>query len=118
MSNDDMVIVLSNLRKITVDGRPVETDNRKERYTRPSCCPVASTPLWISINEEYPRPLQGKCCGDVNGKRCLPYPAFLVEYGNNHARPFAEKRVSVKTYFCISGAGMLSSKKLTLYTSY
>src|SRR4029453_6890914 len=106
-----MVIVLSNLWKITVNSRPVETHNRKERYTCPSCCPIARTPLWVSINEEYPRPLHGKCCGDMNRKRCLPYPALLVEHGNNHARPLTEKRVSVKTYFCISVADMLSSKK-------
>jgi hypothetical protein len=50
----------------------------------------------------------------VDRKRCLSYPAFLVEHGNNHARPLTELRVSVETYFCILGTGMLSSKKSTL----
>jgi hypothetical protein len=107
-----MVIVLGELGQITVDGWPIETDNWKQRRGRPSCCPIASTPLGISINEEYPRSLHRKRCGDVDRKRCLPDPTLLIQDGDNHARLLAEIQVSVETYFCISVETLLSSEKL------
>src|SRR5262245_32960684 len=37
-----------------MERRPIETYDRKEQLTHASCCPIASTPLWISINKESP----------------------------------------------------------------
>src|SRR5688572_18080613 len=97
-----MLIVSGEVRQVTVNSRPIKTNDRKERVCLACCCPVTGAPLRISVNKEHLASLPGKYRSNMNCERRLPYATLLVEYGDDHRRPFAEICVSVSLYFCTS----------------